>query len=202
LSLSVNSPQGFDAARSTWAIVEEAAAEAGRIVDRSNWRITQFCHIADSDEQARKDVRYGLVDFVDYLHHLNPLARFHDPELTDLDDIIDDMNNSGSAVIGGPQRLVDTISRLQDQTGGFGVFLSFVTEMADPAATTHSYELIASDVMPHFQGSNVRPMAAYRFASEPPPTGETTWSDITYAAYAKAGVIPTGGPPPPWPPER
>lgn len=191
LSLSVNSPQGFDAARSTWSIAEEAASAAGRTIDRSSWRITQFCHIAETEEQARKDVRYGLADMLEYFRRINPAAVFHDPALTDLDEIIDDMNKSGTAVIGSPDRLVDTITRLQEQTGGFGTFLSFITEMADPDATVHSQKLIASDVMPQFQRSTERAIAAYRFASEPPPTGESTWSDITYAAYEKTGVIPT-----------
>jgi limonene 1,2-monooxygenase len=191
LSLSVNSPQGFDALRTTWSIAEDAAAAAGTTIDRSHWRITQFCHIAETEEQARQDVRYGLHDLLEYFRGINPASAFHDPSLTDLDDIIDDMNKSGTAVIGSPDRLVQSISGLQEQSGGFGAFLSFVTEMADPDATAHSHELIASDVMPHFQRSIERPMAAYRFVTEPPPTGEETWSDITYAAYQKTGIIPT-----------
>ena len=136
-------------------------------------------------------MRYGLADVLDYFRHINPIAPFHDPALTDIDDIIDDMNKLGTAVIGTPDRLVESLTRLEEQTGGFGAFLAFVSEMADPANTTHSFELIASDVMPHFQGSTERTMANYRFVSEPPPSGEGTWSDITYAAYEKAGVIPT-----------
>ena len=45
--------------------------------------------------------------------------------------------------------------------------------------------------MPAFQGSTDRAIANYNFVSHQPPTGEKTWSDITYAAYAKAGTIPT-----------
>ncbi len=105
LSLSVNSPEGFDAARNTWAIAEESAAQHNQVIDRKNWRVTQFCHIAETDDQARRNVRYGLIDFLDYMRHLNPASSFHDPALTDIDDIIDDMNAKGTAVIHQSGRL-------------------------------------------------------------------------------------------------
>ncbi len=189
LSLSVNSPEGFDAARNTWAIAEESAAQHNQVIDRKNWRVTQFCHIAETDDQARRNVRYGLMDFLDYMRHLNPASSFHDPALTDIDDIIDDMNAKGTAVIGTADRLAESISGLQHQTGGFGTFVAFITEMADHHATTRSFELIASDVMPRFQASTDRAIANYSYLDQKPPTGESQWSDITYAAYAKAGVI-------------
>ncbi|MGD9662534.1 MAG: LLM class flavin-dependent oxidoreductase, partial [Porticoccaceae bacterium] len=60
LTIAASSPAGFDALRNTWEIVEAEAKAHGKTVDRSNWRLVSFYHIADTEEQARKDVRYGL----------------------------------------------------------------------------------------------------------------------------------------------
>ena len=43
---------------------------------------------------------------------------------------------------------------LQEQSGGFGTFLSLAHNAASPEATRKSYDLIARYVMPRFQHSN------------------------------------------------
>jgi limonene 1,2-monooxygenase len=41
---------------------------------------------------------------------------------------------------------------MQQSDGGFGAYLMLAHEWANPEATHGSFELIARDVMPHFQG--------------------------------------------------
>ena len=93
-------------------------------------------HIAETKEQAREDVEFGLADWVDYFQRVAalPLA----PETDDADELVDAMNASGFAVIGTPDEAIAQIQRLVDQSGGFGTFLFMAHEWADRAATWHA----------------------------------------------------------------
>ena len=42
-----------------WAIAEKAAAEHGKTVRREDWRLSVGCHLAETREQAFKDIRVG-----------------------------------------------------------------------------------------------------------------------------------------------
>ena len=66
------------------------------------------------------------------------------------------LNDSGIAVIGTPDRMVDAVRRYRDQTGGFGCFLAQNHELANREASMYSYELFMRHVAPEFQGSNIR----------------------------------------------
>src|SRR2546423_1802978 len=52
--------EGFNALQYHWDIVEERAAAFGTTVDRKNWSLVGPFHIAETDEQAREDVKFGL----------------------------------------------------------------------------------------------------------------------------------------------
>src|SRR5262245_6440819 len=43
-----------------WKIYEETCARHGHVADRSRWQFTVQMHLAETREQARKDVAYGL----------------------------------------------------------------------------------------------------------------------------------------------
>jgi limonene 1,2-monooxygenase len=151
LSLAGSSPAGFEAMRGAWGIVEARAQEFGQTVDRSNWRVVSLLHLADSVEQARKEVEYGLSGWVHYYKKLATL-----PISAEADDVagaIEELTAEGIAVIGTPDMAIAMIERLLDQSGGFGCFLIQDHDWADPAASRRSYELFAQEVMPHFQGS-------------------------------------------------
>jgi limonene 1,2-monooxygenase len=75
------------------------------------------------------------------------------PGTLDPDKLVDALMETGFAVVGTPEMAVAQIKRLIEQSGGFGTFLLMAHEWADRAATLHSYELFAREVMPHFQGS-------------------------------------------------
>jgi limonene 1,2-monooxygenase len=61
------------------------------------------------------------------------------------------MVNMGVAVVGTPDDLIAQIARLEEQSGGFGTYLSIGHDWANREATRRSYELIARCVMPRFQ---------------------------------------------------
>jgi limonene 1,2-monooxygenase len=151
LSIGATTAGGFDILGSHWVTMEERAAEFGTTVDRSRWRLVGPMHIAETEEQARRDVAFGLAKWVDYFERVAalPLA----PNTLDPDKLVDALMETGFAVVGTPEMAVAQIKRLIDQSGGFGTFLLMAHEWADREATLHSYELFAREVMPHFQGS-------------------------------------------------
>ena len=169
LSLGATSRGGFDVLSSHWNVMEERAAEFGTIVDRRKWRLVGPMHIAETEEQARKDVEYGLADWVDYFRNVVvlPVA----PESVEGAELVDAMNAGGLCVIGTPDQAIAQIERLIEQSGGgFGTYLFMANDWADREATLHSYELFAREVMPHFQGSSVQAVASRDWAAENRPT--------------------------------
>ena len=58
--------EGFDALAYHWGIVEERAAAFGTRVDRKNWTLVGPFHIAETDEQARADVKFGIEPWFRY----------------------------------------------------------------------------------------------------------------------------------------
>jgi limonene 1,2-monooxygenase len=160
LSMAGNTAAGFEALRNMWGIVESEAAKYDKTVDRANWRIVGLFHLADTEEQARKDVRFGLRSLVRFWAAGIPFFPVNkDSDFSKPDEIIDILNDSGIAVIGTPDRMIDTINRFHEQTGGFGTFLSQHHDLANREATNYSHELFMRQVAPHFQGSNVRSQA-------------------------------------------
>ena len=150
LSIGATTQGGFDILGSHWTVMEERAAEFGTTVDRRGWRLVGPMHIAETEEQARQDVEFGLPEWMDYFRRVAalPLA----PEANDTESMVESMNNSGMSVIGTPEQAIAQIQRLIDQSGGFGTFLFMAHEWANREATLSSYELFAREVMPHFQG--------------------------------------------------
>jgi limonene 1,2-monooxygenase len=160
LSMAGATEAGFAALRSAWGIVQEQADKCGNVVDRSNWRVVGFYHLAETEEQARKDVRFGLQALMRFFASGIPFFPVtKDADWSKPDEIIDVLNDSGIAVIGTPDRMIDALRRYRDQTGGFGCFLAQNHELANREASMYSYELFMRHVAPEFQGSTVRAAA-------------------------------------------
>ena len=70
----------------------------------------------------------------------------------------------GNCCIGTPGDAVAYIQDLLDTSGGFGTLLLLGHDWASPAATYHSYELFAREVMPHFKGQLTAPRASHDWA--------------------------------------
>ncbi len=153
LSITATSQAGFDALANTWDIWSSEAARHGKTVNRSAWRLVGPVHIAETREQARRDVAHGLPAWVKYFKRVSalPIATEIDASL---DEQIDAMVNSGMAVIGTPDDLIARIQSMWDKSGGFGAWLNLAQDWADFEHTKKSYELIARFVMPHFTKVN------------------------------------------------
>lgn len=159
ISIGATTEAGFDVLGGHWDVMEQRAAEFGQTADKAKWRLVGPMHLADSKEQARRDVEFGIVQFARYFKHVLPTSPVGDAE--DLQGILDHCDQSGFAVIGTPDDAIRQIERLEEQAGGFGTYLIFGHEWADREQTLRSYELFARYVMPHFQGQLDPPRASH-----------------------------------------
>ena len=165
LSIGATSTGGFNALETNWNICEERAKQFGQTVDRNAWRLVGPVHIAETREQARKDVEFGLDLWLKYFREIAalPLAP------ADGKDAVDALNESGLAVIGTVDDMVAQLERLEEQSGGYGCFMNMAHEWADRPATLRSYELIARYVMPRFQHTNPERESSMNWAGENRP---------------------------------
>jgi limonene 1,2-monooxygenase len=165
LSIAATMSKGFDALPATWEAYARSAAAHGKSVARRHWRLVGPVHIAETREQARANVRFGLQGWLDYFTKVGTLPLAVDGSGA-IESEIDSLIESGIAVIGTPDDLIKQIERLQQRSGGFGCFLSMSHDWADFAPTQRSYELIARYVAPHFSAQNAPRERANRWAKE------------------------------------
>jgi limonene 1,2-monooxygenase len=146
---------GFDALAHHWNVVEERAAHHGQTVSRRDWRLVGLMHIAETREQAYRDVQFGIETWFRYFQKTAAFPQMA-VEGGDVKEMIDFINEAGVGAIGTVEDARAQVQRLWDQSnGGFGAMLLLAHEWANPQATKRSYELIAQHVMPHFQGGQV-----------------------------------------------
>ena len=156
---------GFDALGMHWDVMESQAAAYGTSVNRDKWRLVSQMHIAETREQAYREVEYGIESWFRYFQKVAAFPQLG-VEGGDLKEMIDFINESGAGVIGTPDDARAQVQRVVDQSGGFGAMLFLAHDWANPAATLRSYELIAQHVMPEFQGQAWSTRDAARRASE------------------------------------
>ena len=77
---------------------------------------------------------------------------------------VEDYASKGNCCIGTSADAVTYIQDLLDRSGGFGTLLLLGHDWASPAATYHSYDLFAREVMPHFKGQLTAPHASHEWA--------------------------------------
>jgi limonene 1,2-monooxygenase len=152
LSIGATTAAGFDALALHWDVMKVEAKAHGQTIDRDKWRLVGLVHIAETKEQACRDVEYGIEQ---WFHYFQAVAAF--PQMAvpgnNVREMIDFVNESGFGAIGTPDMAAAQIERLRAQSnGGFGAYLMLAHNWANPEATKKSYELIARHVMPHFQG--------------------------------------------------
>ena len=92
---------GFDALAHHWNVMEERAETFGTTVDRAKWRLVGLMHIAETREQAYRDVEFGIEQWFRYFQKV---AAF--PQM---------------AVEGGDVReMIDFVNTVRHRRGGHG----------------------------------------------------------------------------------
>jgi limonene 1,2-monooxygenase len=150
LCVAATNPTGFDALGVNWQIANEVAASHGRTMDPGALRLVGPMHLAETREQARANIRYGLGAWADYFGRVNPNA----PRDTSGRDPVDVMIENGGAVIGTPDDAIAKLEALYAKQGEFGAFLQLATNWADFENTKKSYDLYARFVRPRFDQAN------------------------------------------------
>ena len=92
--------------------MEERAAHYGVSVDRNAWRLVGLMHLAETREQAYRDVEHGMLDWFDYFQHTAAFPQMAVGDGTTVRECIDFVNDSGLGTIGTPDDAVDQIDRL------------------------------------------------------------------------------------------
>jgi alkanesulfonate monooxygenase SsuD/methylene tetrahydromethanopterin reductase-like flavin-dependent oxidoreductase (luciferase family) len=145
-----------NALASHWDSYAQGAARAKRTPDRTLWRVARDVHVADTTEQARRDVREGAHGRA-YSEYLLPLvttggrglgAFKTTPELPDdavtIDYLIDNV-----WIVGSPDEVARKLRAVHAESGGFGTVLQIAHDWAPNQAIFHrSMELLAKRVFP------------------------------------------------------
>jgi limonene 1,2-monooxygenase len=105
----------------SWKVAEEAAAENGGAMSREDLRVVVNFHLAESREEALKQMEFGVDPWVEYLGALNPkaYAEVREKAGSDIGKFVD----SRGALAGTPDDAVEFLEKLWDKTGGFGCLL-------------------------------------------------------------------------------
>jgi alkanesulfonate monooxygenase SsuD/methylene tetrahydromethanopterin reductase-like flavin-dependent oxidoreductase (luciferase family) len=125
-------------------------------------------YVADTDERARDEARAGLESlFNDYLN--NPWEMLLPPGYTSLPSMlrtiklrkslgsgarrqtVDDLVDSGTAVIGSPKTVRDAIARVRDATGLKRLVTMLQFGVMPDDLARRNMEMFTSEVMPHFR---------------------------------------------------
>jgi limonene 1,2-monooxygenase len=159
LSIAATAKQGMDMLAHHWATWEEVAAEHGHVADRSKWRLVGPMHLAETREEAERDVEYGIVEFSRYFKHILPAGPVQGDTPAE---IVKNNREFGFSVIGTPEDAIAKIEELVEASnGGFGAFLLMDNDWARPEAKLRSYRLFAEYVIPHFTGQLAGPASSY-----------------------------------------
>ena len=154
LSIGATMAIGADVLALHWDVMEERAAAFGTRVDRRDWRLVGPMHIAETREQAMKEVEFGIDDWFDYLQKVAAAPQFC-PLGDTLRERINWVNETGVGVIGTPDDAIAQIENLQKQSGGAGTYLMMAHDWANWENTKKHYDLFARYVIPNFQGSTL-----------------------------------------------
>src|SRR6202011_3748713 len=124
---------------SHWDSIVAGAARTGRTPNRDDWRICRAVHVAETDEQARREAIDGAIgrDYRDYFIPLLGLSRglgglkmdesMTDAELT-LEYLCDNV-----WLVGSPETVARKIRDLYEAVGGFGALLVGAADWPDKA---------------------------------------------------------------------
>ena len=165
LSIGGTSDDALKAHASNWGVAETSAAENGKSMDRKNWRIVTLMHVAETRDKAFENVRWGIERWARYFREIATFPIVP----SDITDAAEYLTENKMAVIGSPDDAIEYLENLWDGAGGFGCLMQLAHNWADWSETKRSYELIARQVIPHFQNSNRLRQISYDYSYENRP---------------------------------
>jgi limonene 1,2-monooxygenase len=162
-----------------WQKVEAIAAKHGTKTSRDNWRIATCVYLAESKEEAWRDVEAAIGRDMQYFAAIGlkgPYEAFPGQPLSEI------TPRSGADrrdwIIGTPDDAIAHIERMQQETGGFGGLMLATHEWVGTDKMRRSYELFARYVMPHFRGHNAGYQDEWRRIQVANPNGGFKAEDV------------------------
>ena len=137
-----------------WDAVEAGARRTGRRADRAVWRIARDVYVAETTEQARRDVLAGTLAR-DWREYFLPLLR--KIKMLDLVKVDSAMPDSAVSleylldhvwIVGDPDTVAEKLDRLGRDVGGFGMLLVIAHEWEPREAWVRSMTLLTERVLP------------------------------------------------------
>lgn len=136
-----------------WSKVEAIAVRHGTATSRDNWRIATCIHLADTKEEAWRDVEANIKRDMDYFVAIGLKAPYEAYPGQPASEIT---ARSGADrrdwIIGTADDAIAQIERMQSETGGFGGLMLTSHEWTSSEKIRRSMELFARYVIPHFRG--------------------------------------------------
>ena len=140
-----------------WRLVEAGAAKAGKLPNRSQWRIARDVFVGPTPTMARERARAVLGR--NYVRHQLPnrlgtiqmASTKLDPSIPD-DAVTVDYLMENVWIVGDPSECADKIHQLYEESGGFGSLLSITTDADDAGWDHESLRLLMEDVAPRVAG--------------------------------------------------
>ncbi|ETX00481.1 MAG: alkane 1-monooxygenase [Candidatus Entotheonella factor] len=165
IPMSLNLNPGY--VGSHWEAVEEGAARAGRVANRSDWRLVREIFVADTDEEAMKMSAGNMMGRMMREYFLPLLDSFgfkeflkHDPSVPD-SDVTPEYCARHNWLVGSPDTVVRRLEEVYHDVGGFGAILLFCFDYREaPEAWYNSMRLLAKEVIPRVSHLKPQPGTA------------------------------------------
>jgi limonene 1,2-monooxygenase len=155
LSLAAHDKRGQGVLKELWGMHEKSCATHGHVPRRDRWRLCTIIHIAETREQARRDLEYNILQYQVLFEQLLTIKLPWKTPAAAVDYWIEhSLGVFGRPIIGTPDDAIAAIEGLIETTGGFGSLLLIQQHCASKEAQLRNLELISNYVMPHFKGTN------------------------------------------------
>jgi alkanesulfonate monooxygenase SsuD/methylene tetrahydromethanopterin reductase-like flavin-dependent oxidoreductase (luciferase family) len=137
----------------TWKTYEDAALEAGRTPDRSQWKVARSIFLADTTKEAVKRARTNSLgknyEYIGRLFDKGLGRRIYkrDLNMSDVDCNLDYLMTE-QIIAGDVDEVLRRLLALIEETGPFGMLALMGYDWDDKASWLHSMELFARELMP------------------------------------------------------
>jgi alkanesulfonate monooxygenase SsuD/methylene tetrahydromethanopterin reductase-like flavin-dependent oxidoreductase (luciferase family) len=147
-----------------WETYSAGAAESGKAAERSDWRVTRDVFVAETDEAAIDGVLSGGMGRLWREHNLpyfkkRGITKLMTPGVADEDLTVEYLARN-FWLVGSPDTVVEKITKLQEETGGFGTLvLGSYDNMENPEPFRRSLKLLGTEVAPRVRDLGPAPTA-------------------------------------------
>lgn len=150
LSIEFSNPRVL---ASQWEATEASARRAGRPASRKDWRIAREVYVAESSEQARREIAEGASrSYFDYFRSIGLLPLIKEtPEMPDEEVTLDYMIDRLPWIVGDPDECARRIRQLSADVGGFGSLLIVGHDWTSKEKWFKSLELFSRFVIPQLR---------------------------------------------------